>query len=161
MQDFMKVALSEAEKARAINEVPIGAVIVKDGVIIGRGHNQTETSNDATAHAEIMAIKEASKTLGGWRLTGCQMYVTLEPCSMCAGALVWSRIDKLYFGAKDPKGGGCGSVLNIVQCDGLNHQVEVVGGIMEQQCSDILKEFFRELRRAKKKVKVEEISKNE
>ena len=110
----MSEALKEAEKASALGEIPIGAVIVKDGQIIGRGHNLPETEKDPTAHAEILAIREAAKALGGWRLTGCQMYVTLEPCSMCAGAIVWARIEKLYIGAMEPKSGACGSLYNIV-----------------------------------------------
>ena len=161
MQGFMKLALEEAAKAKAKNEVPIGAVIVKDGQVVGRGHNLTETSKDATAHAEINAIKDAARNLGGWRLTGCHMYVTIEPCSMCAGALVWSRIERLYYGAKDPKAGGCGSVINVVNCQELNHQVEVYSGLLEEQCRSIVQEFFKELRNNKKKVKSEEVTKNE
>ena len=148
MNSYMEEALREAEKAYNLGEVPVGAVIVKDGEIVGRGHNLTETSGDPTMHAEMLAIREAAERLGGWRLTGCSMYVTLEPCSMCAGALVWSRIEKLYIGAKDPKAGACGSVFNIVESDKLNHRLEVEYGIMEQESSEILKRFFKELRLA-------------
>lgn len=146
MNKYMEEAIKEAKKAYELKEVPVGAVIVKDGQIIGRGHNLTETSKDPTAHAELIAIKEAARNLGGWRLTGCSMYVTLEPCSMCAGGLVWSRMEKIYIGAKDPKAGACGSVFNIVESDKLNHRAEVEYGIMEEECSELLKSFFRELR---------------
>ena len=145
----MKEALKEAEKAAAIGEVPIGAVVVKDGIIIGRGHNKTETAKDPTAHAEMEAIRAASAALGGWRLLGCDMYVTAEPCSMCAGAIVWSRIENLYIGTMDPKAGACGSVFNIVQEDKLNHQVNVTTGILQEECSRLLKDFFRSLRRTR------------
>lgn len=145
----MKEALKEAEKAAVMGEVPIGAVVVKDGIIIGRGHNKTETAKDPTAHAEMEAIRAASAALGGWRLLGCDMYVTAEPCSMCAGAIVWSRIENLYIGTMDPKAGACGSVFNIVQEDKLNHQVNVTTGILQEECSRLLKDFFRSLRRTR------------
>ena len=145
----MKEALKEAEKAAVMGEVPIGAVVVKDGIIIGRGHNKTETAKDPTAHAEMEAIRAASAVLGGWRLLGCDMYVTAEPCSMCAGAIVWSRIENLYIGTMDPKAGACGSVFNIVQEDKLNHQVNVTTGILQEECSRLLKDFFRSLRRTR------------
>ena len=145
----MKEALKEAEKAAAMGEVPIGAVVVKDGIIIGRGHNKTETAKDPTAHAEMEAIRAASAVLGGWRLLGCDMYVTAEPCSMCAGAIVWSRIENLYIGTMDPKAGACGSVFNIVQEDKLNHQVNVTTGILQEECSRLLKDFLRSLRRTR------------
>ncbi len=147
---FMKEALKEACKAYEINEVPIGAVIVRNGEIVGRGFNQKETLKDATLHAEISAIKDACRNLGGWRLPGCTMYVTLEPCSMCAGALVNARVERLVIGASDYKTGACGSVLNIVQMEKLNHQVDVKSGVLENECSDILKMFFEELRNSKK-----------
>lgn len=147
---FMREALKEAQKAYDINEVPIGAVIVRDGEIVGRGYNQKETLKDATLHAEVSAIREACRKLGGWRLPGCTMYVTLEPCSMCAGALVNARIEKLVIGTADLKTGACGSVLNIVQTGKLNHQIDVKFGILEESCSDILKKFFYELRISKK-----------
>ena len=156
----MLEALKEAEKAREKGEIPIGAVIVKDGEIIGRGHNLTETEKDPTAHAEIVAIRQAGRKLGetlGWRrLTGCSMYVTVEPCSMCAGAIVWARIEKLYIGTMDPKAGGCGSVFNIVQEQKLNHQVEVFEieeGSTKTHCQEIVRDFFRELRDLKKNTK--------
>ncbi len=147
---FMKEALKEARKAYEINEVPIGAVIVRNGEIVGRGFNQKETLKDATLHAEISAIKDACRNLGGWRLPGCTMYVTLEPCSMCAGALVNARVERLVIGASDYKTGACGSVLNIVQMEKLNHQLDVQSGVLENECSDILKMFFEELRNSKK-----------
>lgn len=156
----MLEALKEAEKARDKGEIPIGAVIVKDGEIIGRGHNLTETEKDPTAHAEIVAIRQAGKMLGetlGWRrLSGCSMYVTVEPCSMCAGAIVWARIEKLIIGTMDPKAGGCGSVFNIVQEQKLNHQVEVFEieeGSTKTRCQEIVRDFFRELRNLKKNTK--------
>ena len=160
MEKFMLEALKEAEKAREKGEIPIGAVIVKDGEIIGRGYNLTETEKDPTAHAEIVAIRQAGRKLGetlGWRrLTGCSMYVTVEPCSMCAGAIVWARIEKLYIGTMDPKAGGCGSVFNIVQEQKLNHQVEVFEieeGSTKTRCQEIVRDFFRELRDLKKNTK--------
>ena len=156
MDKFMIEALKEAEKARNLGEIPIGAVIVKDNEIISRGHNLTETTKDPTAHAEMIAIRNAAKVLGGWRLLGCDMYVTIEPCSMCAGALVWSRIRKLYIGSRDPKAGACGSVLNIVQNERLNHQIETEVGIMEAECCQIVKGFFHDLRNKKKNKKSEE-----
>ncbi|MDI9494762.1 MAG: tRNA adenosine(34) deaminase TadA [Bacillota bacterium] len=146
---FMREALKEAHKAYEINEVPIGAVIVKDGEIVGRGFNQKESLKDATLHSEITAIKEACNNLGGWRLPGCTMYVTLEPCPMCAGAIVNSRIDRLVIGAKDLKTGACGSVLDITNNKMLNHQPEVKFGILEEECSKLLKEFFAGLRKNK------------
>lgn len=146
MKRFMEEALVEAKKAFELGEVPVGAVIVKDGEIIARAHNLTETSKDPTAHAEVLAIKKAAEVLGGWRLLGCSMYVTLEPCSMCAGALVWSRMENLFIGARDPKTGACGSVFNIVESGKLNHNVNVEYGLMEEECSGLLKEFFRALR---------------
>ena len=141
--------MKEAHKAYEINEVPIGAVIVKDGEIVGRGFNQKESLKDATLHSEITAIKEACNNLGGWRLPGCTMYVTLEPCPMCAGAIVNSRIDRLVIGAKDLKTGACGSVLDITNNKMLNHQPEVKFGILEEECSKLLKEFFAGLRKNK------------
>ncbi|MDD6042902.1 MAG: tRNA adenosine(34) deaminase TadA [Eubacteriaceae bacterium] len=151
MNKFMKEALREAEEAFDLGEVPIGAVIVKDDEIIARGHNLTETTKDPTAHAEMIAIREAAEKLGGWRLPGCSLYVTIEPCSMCAGAMVWSRIEKLYIGAMDPKAGACGSVFNIVEEDKLNHRIDVERGIMAEECSAIMKQFFVQLRKKKNK----------
>ncbi len=146
----MLEALKEAQKARDLGEVPIGAVIVRDGCIIGRGHNLTESAKDPTAHAEMQAIRQAAAALGGWRLSGCEMYVTAEPCAMCAGAIVWARLARLYIGTMDPKAGACGSVFNIPQEERLNHQVEIHTGLMEDECARILKDFFRALRNTKK-----------
>lgn len=147
---FMKEALKEAYKAYELNEVPIGAVIVRNGEVVGRGFNQKETLKDATLHAEISAIKDACKNLGGWRLPGCTMYVTLEPCAMCSGALVNARVERLVIGTADLKTGACGSVLNIVQLDSLNHQIDVQFKVLEEECSSLLKTFFIELRNSKK-----------
>ena len=146
----MLEALKEAQKARDLGEVPIGAVIVRDGCIIGRGHNLTESAKDPTADAEMQAIRQAAAALGGWRLSGCEMYVTAEPCAMCAGAIVWARLARLYIGTMDPKAGACGSVFNIPQEERLNHQVEIHTGLMEDECARILKDFFRALRNTKK-----------
>ena len=149
-EKFMKEALKEAQKAYDKLEVPVGAVIVKDGKIIARAYNQKEEKNDTTNHAEILAIKKASKKLGSWRLTDCDMYVTLEPCSMCAGALIQSRIRKVYIGASDEKTGACGSVLNLLEDYKFNHKVEVEKGVLQEECENVLKEFFKELRKIKK-----------
>ena len=146
---YMKHALKEAQKAYIKGEVPVGTVIVKAGKIIARAHNLREKNNDPTAHAEILAIKKAAKKLGGWRLTGCDMYVTLEPCAMCAGAIIHSRIARLYLGAMDSKAGAAGSILNLFSEDRFNHSVEIESGIMEQECSEILKNFFKSLRKNK------------
>ncbi len=147
MINFMMEALAEAQKSAELGEVPIGAVIVHDGKIIGRGHNMTESSKDPTAHAEMAAIREAAANLGGWRLLDCDMYVTCEPCSMCAGAIVWARIPRIYIGTMDPKAGAAGSVFDILREPKLNHQVEVNIGMMQEECSQILKDFFRDLRK--------------
>lgn len=149
MRKYMQEALEEAKKAADAGEVPVGAVIVKDGEIIGRGYNLTETLKDPTAHAEIIAIRQAAAYLGGWRLSGCAMFVTAEPCSMCAGAIVWARIDKLFIGTMEPKSGACGSVFNIPQEKKLNHYVEIETGIMQNECSCIMKDFFKQLRKKK------------
>lgn len=148
---FMKSALKEAEKSYNKEEIPVGAVIVKDGKIIARGHNLKETKNDTTNHAEIIAIRKASKKLKSWRLTGCTMYVTLEPCTMCAGALIQARLDKVVIGAMDEKTGACGSVLNVLEDYKFNHKVEIEKGVMEKECKEILQKFFKELRDKKKK----------
>ena len=142
-------ALAEAEKAAALGEIPVGAVIVRDGRIIGRGHNLTETAKDPTAHAEMIAIREAAKKIGGWRLIGCEMFVTCEPCAMCAGAMVWARIEKVYIGTMDPKSGACGSVFQIPSETRLNHQIKIETGLMQEECSEIMKSFFRKLRTKK------------
>lgn len=146
---FMKEALKEARKASAVGEVPVGAVIERDGQIIGRGYNRMETTKDPTSHAELIAIKEAANALGGWRLTGCRMYVTMEPCAMCGGAIVLARLEKVFIGAKDPKAGACGSLMNIPQDERLNHFVEIETGILEQECQQITKDFFKTLRQKK------------
>ncbi|MDD4565024.1 MAG: tRNA adenosine(34) deaminase TadA [Eubacteriales bacterium] len=148
-EDFMQEALKEAEQALSIDEVPIGAVIEKDGIIIGRGHNKTETTKDPTAHAEILAIREAANKLGGWRLLRCRMYVTAEPCPMCAGAMVLARIEKVFIGTSDPKTGACGSLMNILQDERLNHSVQIETGIMQKQCEILMKSFFQKLRKKK------------
>ncbi len=149
-EKYMKEALKEAKKAYNKLEIPVGAVIVKDGKIIGRAHNQKETKFDTTKHAEILAIQKASKKLGAWRLNDCEMYVTLEPCSMCAGAIINSRIKKVYIGTSDEKTGAVGSVLNLFEDYKFNHDVEFEKGILQEQCEKILKDFFKELRRIKK-----------
>ncbi|WP_206460311.1 tRNA adenosine(34) deaminase TadA [Anaerovorax sp. IOR16] len=142
----MKEALVEAKKAFALQEVPIGAIIEKDGKIVGRGHNLTETMKDPTAHAEILAIRQAAQTLGGWRLLDCNMYVTTEPCSMCAGAIVLARIKKLFIGTQNPKAGACGSIFNIVQEKRLNHFVEIEIGLLQKECEQMMKSFFKVLK---------------
>jgi len=142
-------ALAEAKKAYNSGEVPVGAIVEKDGVIIGRGHNLTETTKDPTAHAEMIAIREAAKTLGGWRLLGCNLYVTCDPCAMCAGAIVWARLAKVFIGTADPKTGACGSLFNILQDERLNHFVEIETGVMQDECKSIMKEFFIILRKKK------------
>ena len=157
-EHYMKQALKEAEKAYKKLEVPVGAVIVKDGKIIARAHNQKETRTDTTKHAEILAIQKASKKLESWRLIDCEMYVTLEPCSMCAGAMINSRIKKVYIGAMDEKTGAAGSVLNLFNDYTFNHKVEyekgilleVENGVMKTECQEILKKFFKELRELKR-----------
>ena len=146
---YMKQALKEAEKAYNKLEVPVGAIIVKDGEIIARAHNQKEEKTDTTKHAEILAIQKASKKLKSWRLIDCEMYVTLEPCTMCAGAIINSRIKKVYIGTMDEKTCAVGSVLNLFEDYKFNHKVESKSGIMEQECEEILKRFFRELRKLK------------
>jgi len=149
-EKFMKVALKEAKKAYEKLEVPVGAVIVKDGKIIARAHNLKETKFDTTKHAEILAIQKASKKLNSWRLIDCEMYVTLEPCSMCAGALINSRIKKVYIGASDKKTGAVGSVFNLLEDYTFNHKVEYEKGVLQDECESILKEFFKKLRKNKK-----------
>jgi len=147
---YMNQALKEAEKAYQKLEVPVGAIIVKDGKIIARAYNQKEMKTDTTKHAEILAIQKASKKLKSWRLIDCEMYVTLEPCTMCSGAIINSRVKKLYIGAMDQKTGAAGSVLNIFEDYKFNHIVEVEKGIKKEECENILKKFFKELRKIKK-----------
>lgn len=146
---FMKLAVEEARLAAKLGEVPIGAVIVKDGEIVGRGHNTTGIGKDPTAHAEINAIRQAAEALGGWKLPNCDMYVTVEPCCMCAGAIVLARISRLFIGTEDPKGGACVSLYRIVTDERLNHRVELHTGILREECSAIMKDFFAALRTAK------------
>ena len=143
---YMKAALRQAEKALAIGEVPIGAVIVENGRIIGRGYNRRNTDHTTLAHAEITAIRKANKKVGDWRLEGCTLYVTLEPCQMCAGALVQSRIDRVVIGAPSYKSGCGGTLLNILQNTEFNHQVEVETGVLQEECTQILQRFFKDLR---------------
>ena len=157
-QKFMKEALKEAKKAYDKLEVPVGAVIVKDGKIIARAHNLKETKLDTTKHAEILAIQKASKKLKSWRLLDCEMYVTLEPCSMCAGAIINSRIKKIYIGTLDEKTGAAGSVFNLFEDYTFNHKVEVEKGIMKEECENLLKSFFKMLRKLKKEEKIKMIS---
>jgi len=144
----MKEALKQAQKAYDKNEVPVGAIIVKDNKIIARAYNLKETKSDTTKHAEIIAIQKASKKLEAWRLTDCEMYVTLEPCSMCAGAIIQARIKKVYIGTMDYKTGACGSVYNLFKDYKFNHSVEIEYGIMKKECESILKKFFKKLRRS-------------
>lgn len=151
-EKFMKAAIREAKKAEKIQEVPIGCVIVSEGKIIARGYNRRNTDKNTLAHAELSAIKKASKKLGDWRLEGCTMYVTLEPCQMCAGAIVQARMDKVVIGSMNPKAGCAGSVLNLLQIPAFNHQVELEIGVLEEECSSMLSGFFRNLREQKKKL---------
>ena len=150
-EDFMKLALKEAEKAYKKEEIPIGVLIVKNGKIISRAYNLKETKQDTIEHAEIRAIKKASKKLGSWRLNECEMYTTLEPCPMCAVAIIQARIKKVYIGTMDEKTGAAGSKLNIFEDFTFNHKVEVETGILEKECKQILQSFFKELRKSKAK----------
>lgn len=143
----MKQALKEAYKAKQKDEVPVGAVIVKQGKVIARGYNQRNSKQNATAHAEHIAIEKACKKLGSWRLEDCELYVTLEPCPMCAGAIIQARVPKVYYGAYDPKGGCFGSCINFNEIKGFNHYPEVVGGILEEDCASLLSNFFKEKRK--------------
>lgn len=144
--EFMQVALDLANQAAQLGEVPVGAVVVKDGRIVGTGFNRRETGKNALAHAEIEAINAACTTLGGWRLFGCDLYVTLEPCPMCAGAIINSRIDRVFYGAPDPKAGSCGSVTDLFALP-YNHRPVAQGGLMQEQCAAVLTDFFRHLRK--------------
>lgn len=145
-REYMQLALERAKLAPALGEVPIGAVLILDGQVLAEVHNFREAWQDPTAHAEVVAIREAASRLGTWRLTGATLYVTVEPCSMCTGAIIQSRISRLVFGAKDPKAGACGSVFNLPDERRLNHKVEVVGGILEQESQELIQAFFRRLR---------------
>ena len=154
-EKFMREAIKQAQKAAEIGETPIGAVIVHDGKIIARGYNKRETKKNALLHAEIIAIDKACRKLGGWRLPQCDMYVTLEPCPMCSGAIINARIDNVYFGAFDKKSGCAGSAANLFEKGLFNYDVNVTGGIMEKECAQILSDFFKELREKKKKSKTQ------
>ena len=143
---YMQEALSEARKAFDQGEVPVGAVVVLDGGIIGRGHNRRETANDPTAHAEILALRDAGAKVQGWRLSGAVLYVTLEPCPMCAGAMVQSRIKRVVYGVDDPKAGAAGTLLNILQFPGFNHEVRITGGVLADEAGALLREFFQNRR---------------
>ena len=154
-EDYMREALLLARKAFELGEVPVGAVAVWDGKIVGRGMNLRETDKNALRHAEIMAINEACKNLGGWRLWKCDLYVTLEPCPMCAGAIINSRVKRVIYGASDPKAGSCGSLTNLFELP-YNHKPEVVSGVLEEECSGILSEFFAKLREKRKQKKDED-----
>ncbi|SFG11935.1 tRNA(adenine34) deaminase [Duganella sp. CF458] len=146
----MREALLEARRAWAEGEVPVGAVVVKDGVVIGRGYNQPIGRHDPTAHAEIMAMRAAAEALGNYRLPGCELYVTLEPCVMCSGAMMHARLSKIVYGASDPKTGACGSVVNVFESGQLNHHAAVEGGLLAEDCGQVLKEFFAERRAVRK-----------
>lgn len=150
---YMREAIKQAKKAAAMGEVPIGCVIVCEGKIIARGYNRRTTDKNTLAHAELQAIRRAGKKLGDWRLEGCSMYVTLEPCQMCAGALVQARMTEVVIGCMNPKAGCAGSILNLLEMEAFNHQVKVVRGVMEEECSNLLKDFFKELRARLKKEK--------
>ena len=150
-ENYMELALNEAKKAYEIEEIPVGAIIVKDGKVISRAYNQKETNNNPIAHAEILAIERASKKLGRWRLDDCDLYVTLEPCPMCAGAIIQARLKNLYIGTMDPKSGACGSVLDLSKDFPFNHKVNTIVGIKKLECEKILKDFFKQLRNKTKR----------
>lgn len=155
-EKFMREAVRQAKKALALGEVPIGCVITYEDRIIARGYNRRNTDKNPLSHAEIIAIRKASRKMGDWRLEGCTMYVTLEPCPMCSGAIVQARMDKVVMACKNPKAGCCGSILNLLQEERFNHQVELEQGVMEEECSALLSDFFRELRRKKREAKKSE-----
>ena len=156
-EKYMKAALREAKKAYKLDEVPIGCVIVQNGKIIARGYNRRNTDKNTLAHAELSAIKKASKKTGDWRLEDCTLYVTLEPCQMCAGAIVQSRLGKVVIASMNPKAGCAGSVINLLQMKQFNHQVEMVTGILDEECSAMLSGFFQELREKKKQAKLDNL----
>lgn len=149
-QQYMREAIKEAKKAEAMDEVPIGAVVVYQGQVIGRGHNLRESTHDPTAHAEIIAIRQAAQMMKSWRLEECSLYVTLEPCPMCAGAILQSRIERVIYGATDPKAGCAGTLFNLLQDSRFNHQTEVILGIEQETCRQLLTNFFQMLRQRKK-----------
>ncbi|MEW6517185.1 MAG: tRNA adenosine(34) deaminase TadA [candidate division FCPU426 bacterium] len=150
---FMQQALREARKALQAGEVPVGAVVVSEGRVVGRGHNRVETRKDATQHAEIIALRQAARRQGGWRLEGAHLYVTLEPCAMCAGAITWSRVAKVVYGAQDPKAGACGSVLSVLGNPRLNHRPLIETGVLARESSRLLRGFFKRLRRSRARKK--------
>lgn len=160
-EKYMKMALKEANKAMALGEVPIGCVIVYEDKVIGRGYNRRNTDKNTLAHAEITAINKASKKMGDWRLEGCTLYVTLEPCQMCSGAIVQARIDRVVMGTMNPKAGCAGSILNILQMKEFNHQVEIEGGVLEEECTKVLTDFFKDLRIRNKAEKLAREQKNQ
>ena len=145
-EKFMLLALKEAEISANFDEVPVGAIIVKDGKVIAKGHNLRESKNDPTAHAEIIAIRKACKKLKSWRLEDCTIYVTIEPCSMCAGTLLWTRIKRIVYGANDPKGGALGSSYNLFEVKNINHRAEITRGVLEDKCAALMRNFFRNKR---------------
>ena len=149
-EGFMREAIKEAEKAKQLGEVPIGAVVVLDGEIIGRGHNERETTHDATTHAEMSAIRQANHHLKNWRLEDASLFVTLEPCPMCSGAIILSRVKEVYYGAADSKGGTAGTLMNLLEDERFNHQSQVEVGILEAECKALLQDFFRNLRKQRK-----------
>ena len=152
-EKYMREAIRQAKKAYAIGEVPIGCVIVYQDKIIGRGYNRRTIDKNTLSHAELTAIRKASRKMGDWRLEGCTLYVTLEPCQMCSGAIVQSRMDRVVIGCMNPKAGCAGSILNLLQMDRFNHQAQITAGVLEEECSSLMKQFFRELREKKKKEK--------
>lgn len=154
-KEYMALALAEAAKAAAIGEIPIGAIIVHEGQVIARGHNMREQWHDATAHAEIIVIKEACEKLQRWRLSGCTLYVTVEPCPMCSGAIVNSRLERVVYGCPDVKAGGAESIFNIINNPNLNHCAQVVSGVLDEECAQIMKDFFKGRRAENKKRKQE------
>jgi len=161
---YMKEAIKEANKAEAIDEVPIGAVLVMDGKIVARAHNLRETEQNAVAHAELLAIDQACREIGTWRLEESTLYVTLEPCPMCAGAIILSRVKRVVYGAADPKGGCAGTLMNLLEDDRFNHQSEVTSGVLEKECGQLLSDFFRKIRERKKlakKMKADGLTKND
>ncbi|MCR5505900.1 MAG: tRNA adenosine(34) deaminase TadA [Bacilli bacterium] len=150
LEKFMSIALKEANKAKEIDEVPIGCIIVKDGKVIAKSFNKREHNQDPTGHAEIKTLQKAAKKLNSWRLEGCDLYVTLEPCIMCSGAIIQARIRRVIFGAYDSKGGGLGSSINVLDAHNINHHPEVIGGVLKEECAKILSEYFKEKRLSKK-----------
>jgi tRNA(adenine34) deaminase len=150
---YMNEAIKEARKAESLAEVPIGAIIVMDGKIISRAHNLRESKQSAVAHAEVLAIEQACQETGSWRLENAHLYVTLEPCPMCSGAIILSRVKRVVYGAKDPKGGCAGTLMNLLQDERFNHQSEVTSGVLEKECGQLLSDFFRRLREERKLVK--------